>query len=100
MTEAYINRVVSAVPPHDAHGVFLDFGRALLKGDNRRLALFNRMAERSGIDHRFSVLAPAQNPLEGALDEDGFYRLGHFPGTAARMKLFERSAPLLAAQTV
>ena len=100
MTEAYINRVVSAVPPHDAHGVFLDFGRALLKGDNRRLAVFNRMADRAEIEHRFSVLAPAENPIAGVLDDEGFYRLGHFPGTAARMKLFERCAPLLAAQTV
>jgi alpha-pyrone synthase len=88
------------VPPHDAHGVFLDFGRTLLKGDNRRLAVFDRMAERAGIEHRFSVLAPAPDRGSGALDADGFYRLGHFPGTADRMKLFEQCAPQLAAATV
>ena len=100
MTEAYINRVVTAVPPNEAHGVFLDFGRAMLKGDNRRLTIFNRMAERSGIDRRFSVLSPADDGAGAAMDADGVYRFGYFPGTATRMKLFEHHAPLLAARTV
>jgi predicted naringenin-chalcone synthase len=99
MTQAYINRVVTAVPPHDVQDIFLGFGRTLLKGDNRRLALFNRMAERSGIAHRFSVLPPPEDGRD-ALDAEGFYRFGHFPGTATRMKMYERTAPALAADTV
>ncbi|HEX2759446.1 MAG TPA: type III polyketide synthase, partial [Rhizomicrobium sp.] len=59
-----------------------------------------RMAERAGIEHRFSVLSPAEDRSEGALDADGFYRLGRFPDTATRMKLFEDRAPVLAAQAV
>ena len=100
MTQSYINRVVTAVPPNDVHGVFLDFGRTLLKGDNRRQAVFNRMAERAGIEHRYSVLTPARDEQDGALDADGFYRLGHFPDTAKRMRLFEQAAPPLAVQAV
>ena len=46
MAEAHINRIATAVPPHDVHGTFLAFGRQMLQGDTRRLALFNRMADR------------------------------------------------------
>jgi predicted naringenin-chalcone synthase len=48
------------------------------------------MAERSGIHHRYSVLAP--DPGDGRLDRDGFYRRGRFPDTAARMAVFRREA--------
>ncbi len=91
MPEAFINRIATALPPHDVHDAFLDFGRRMMKGDNRKLALFNRMAERSGISHRWSFFDP-----EGAGDSMDFYRPGAFPGTAARMKLFEDFAPRLA----
>jgi flavin-dependent dehydrogenase len=65
----------------------------MLKGDNRRLTLFNRMAERSGISHRYSIFEP-----EGEGDAAHFYRPGAFPGTGARMKLFENFAPRLATE--
>ena len=44
------------------------------------------MAERSGIEHRYSCLR-AGNLAAGEVDADGFYRRGAFPGTAARMAL-------------
>jgi alpha-pyrone synthase len=93
MTDAFINRIATALPPHDVHEGFLDFGRRMLSSDSRRLALFNRMAERSGIAHRYSYFEP-----EGAGDAAHFYRPGAFPGTGARMKLFERFAPGLACE--
>jgi len=93
MAEAFINRIATAMPPHDVHEGFLDFGRRMLKRDNRRLAVFNRMAERSGIAHRYSFFEP-----EGEGDAAHFYRPGAFPGTAARMKLFENFAPGLAVE--
>ena len=49
MPEAFINRIATANPPHDVHAAFLDFGRLMLREDRRRLALFNRMADRSAI---------------------------------------------------
>jgi predicted naringenin-chalcone synthase len=98
MADAYANRIATAVPPHDVHGAFLAFGRELLKEDGRKLALFNRMAERSGIAHRYSVLEPGG---EGAaVERNGFYRRGAFPGTAERMRKYEASAPALAVDAV
>ena len=87
MPEAFINRIATANPPHDVHDAFLRFGQLMLKDDKRRLALFNRMAERSGIAHRYSFLEPGGGGA--AVDADGFYRLGAFPDTAARMRKFE-----------
>jgi alpha-pyrone synthase len=98
MVEAFINRIATAHPPHDVHGTFLAFGRLMLQHDRRRLALFDRMAERSGIAHRYSFFEPA--PDGAAVDTDGFYRPGAFPDTAARMKKFEAFAPDLAVQAV
>jgi alpha-pyrone synthase len=98
MVEAFINRIATAVPPHDVHDTFLRFGQQMLHGDNRRLALFNRMADRSGIAHRYSFLAPGQE--DEAVDAGGFYRLGAFPDTSARMKFYEDNAPALAVDAV
>lgn len=100
MTEAFINRIATAVPPHDVHASFLKFGKEMLRGDNRRLALFGRMAERSGITHRYSFLKPSAGSDGEALDEGNFYKPGRFPATAARMRLFEDFAPQLAVEAV
>src|SRR5471032_1716100 len=96
MAEAFINRIATANPPHDVHDTFLRFCQQMLKGDNRRLALFDRMAERSGITHRYSFLEPGAK--DAAVDAEGFYRLGAFPDTAARMKKFEACVPGLAVE--
>jgi len=82
-TPAFINRIATAVPPHEVHGEFLDFARLMLRGDNRRLALFNRMAARSGIARRYSVLDSADRGGSDAVKAHDFYRLGAFPDTAA-----------------
>ena len=97
MPEAFINRIATANPPHDVHHTFLRFGQLML-GDNRRVALFDRMAERSGISHRYSFLEP--DPNGAVVDTEGFYRRGHFPDTAARMRKFEAWAPGLAVEAV
>lgn len=98
MPEAFINRIATATPPHDVHDSFLRFGQRMLKDDDRRAAIFNRMAERSGIAHRYSFLEPGT--MDAAVDAQGFYRLGAFPDTAARMKMFEACAPGLAVEAV
>ena len=95
MPEAFINRIATANPPHDVHHTLLRFGQLMLR-DNRRVALFNRMAERSGISHRYSFLEP--DPNGAVVDTEGFYRRGHFPDTAARMRKFEAWAPGLAVE--
>jgi len=99
LTPAYINRVATAVPPHDIHDAFRRYAQGLL-GDNRQTSLFQRMAERAGIEHRYSFLSPNPAPDSSYLDEQGFYRRKDFPGTAARMQAFERHAPELAQAAV
>src|SRR5579859_6857082 len=97
MPEAFINRIATLTPPHDVHDVFLRFGQRMLEKDQRRLALFNRMADRSGIAHRYSFLEP--DPGGEAVDTERFYPRGAFPDTAARMRKFETCAPELAVAT-
>ena len=97
MTKAFINRIATANPPHDVHETFLRFGQLMLKNDKRSLALFNRMADRSGISHRYSFVQP--DPGGEIVDTEGFYRAGRFPDTAARMEKFETCAPGLAVET-
>ena len=59
MTTAYINRIATAVPPNDVHEAFVRFAQTQLQGDRRSSLLFRRMAEKGGIDHRYSYFAPA-----------------------------------------
>ncbi len=98
---AYINRIGTAVPAHDVHEPFVEFGAALLD-DERTSLLFRRVADRSGITHRYSVLSldsshPDYTP---ALDGRALYRRGSFPATAHRMRLYEQTAPALARQAL
>jgi predicted naringenin-chalcone synthase len=74
------------------------FARTLLP-DERSRTLFDRMAERSGIDHRFSVLQ-AGEPGAARVDQDGFYTRGQFPTTAARMQRYDHHATGLAIQAI
>jgi predicted naringenin-chalcone synthase len=99
MTDAYINRIATALPPSDIHRSFIGFGRKLLEG-NRRQALFEKMAERSQIEHRWSFIEPSLDEPDDFLDRQHFYRWGHFPTTARRMQAFEENAPNLAVQAV
>jgi len=100
LTTAYINRVATAVPPFDVHDAFRRFAQSLFRGDRRNGLLFQRMAEKSGIEHRYSYLPPSNRPESEAVDGERFYLRGDFPDTAARMRRFERCAPELAQTAV
>lgn len=100
MTVAYLNKIATEVPLNDVHSTFLAFAKSQLAGDPRKARLFDRMAERGAIDHRYSCLIPGLQPATGSVDIDDVYRRGHFPGTADRMRLFEAHAPVLAAKAV
>ncbi len=97
MPQAYLNRIATAVPDHDVHQAFVAFADNLLvaapKANTR--ALFNRMATRSGIQHRYSVLTPNGASTEFHINAHDFYRTGEFPHTAQRMKVYEQFAPIL-----
>ena len=100
MTPAYINRIATAVPEDDVHQAFVDFATQMLEDDRVR-PVFTRMAQRSGIGHRYSVLTPSVNmtdarpATEFRVNAHEFYTRGHFPDTAQRMEIFERFAPQL-----
>ncbi|WP_340267822.1 type III polyketide synthase [Sphingobium mellinum] len=99
MTETLpcINAIGCAVPEQDVHRPFIGWASRQLEDDRAR-ALFVRMADRSGIDHRWSVLPVA--PGGGSpVDPGGFYGDG-MPTTSRRMELYHRFAPALALSAI
>jgi predicted naringenin-chalcone synthase len=98
MAVPHINRIGTAVPEHDVHAAFVTFARTLLQTDKTR-TVFDRMAERSGIAHRWSIFRPGE-PGADRVDADGFYYRGRFPSTAARMQRYEHHATGLARRAV
>jgi alpha-pyrone synthase len=99
VTQAYINRITSAVPDDDVHDAFVAFADQMLE-DPRVQPVFRRMAARSGIKRRFSVLSPNAANTEFTVNAHEFYTRGSFPDTAKRMEIFERFAPRLAQRTL
>jgi alpha-pyrone synthase len=97
MGAAYLNRVGIAVPPHEVHRKFVEYAPRLLPSE-RDQRLFQRMADKSGIERRWSFLEPS--PDTEKLDDIGFFRRGAFPGTAQRMRFFEDHAFRLARDAV
>ena len=88
----HVNAIGTAVPDHDIHHAFVDWARGRI-AEPRAVKLFERMAARSGIDHRWSVLersADGGSPIAPG----GFYADG-LPGTTARMQRYAEAAPAL-----
>jgi alpha-pyrone synthase len=91
--DAHLNAIGSAVPANEVHGLFTDYApRLLTAGRDRRL--FGRMAERCGIERRYSVLARSGEP--GQLDDARLYRDGAFADTGRRMQVYAERASDLA----
>ncbi len=95
---AHINAIGTAHPAHDIHDAFIAFATSLLPEGKSRL-VFERMAARSGIAHRFSHMRPG-NIAAGDVDAAGFYQRGAFPSTAARMVQYAHHARDLALAAV
>lgn len=95
---AYLNAIGVAVPTHDIHQAFIGWARKRI-GDDRARRLFDRMAARAAIGHRWSVLPPGKNG-ESPVDPGGFYDSADLPGTAARMTLYAEAAPPLAIKAI
>jgi alpha-pyrone synthase len=94
---AFINAVAGIVPEHDVHHLFIDWAQSQVE-DPRLRKLFMRMAERSGIEHRWSVLAPAPGGRPHN-EEGGFYH-PVMPPTSARMQRYADEAPELALRAI
>ena len=95
---AYLNAIGTAVPGHDIHHAFIDWARAQL-ADPRQRKLFDRMAGRAAIAHRWSVL-PRGADGGSPVDAGGFYDAPELPGTGARMQLYAEAAPSLATAAI
>lgn len=90
----FVNRIATAVPPHQVHAAFTAFAAAQTDSEKDRRT-FDRMADRCRIESRHSVLEPSL-PL-GSGVACGFYRRRMpFPTTRSRMARFEAAAPALA----
>ena len=89
---AYINRIGTALPPHQAHEAFIGWAERRID-DRRKLAVFRRMASRSGIARRWTVLEPA--PGGDQTREGGFYQDDRMPPTSERMAVYAEAAPAL-----
>lgn len=103
VTEAYLNRIATAVPDHEVHSAFVNYADHLMaeSPDRRMRSLFNRMSSRSGISQRYSIMSPhpGASPSDSPefwLNAHEFYIRGAFPDTSKRMETFERFAPVLA----
>ncbi len=97
-TPAYVNAIATARPGHDIHTAFVDWATDRV-ADPRGQALFARMAARSGIAHRWSVLPPTATG-GSPVDAGGFYDAARLPPTSARMALYARHAPQLALEAI
>jgi alpha-pyrone synthase len=93
LVAAYINQIGTAVPAFDVHDTFVGYASSLFSSQRAR-RLFDKMVERSQIDHRYSFLQP--DLTDTALDRMGFYQRGRFPHTGRRMRFFEQHALALA----
>jgi predicted naringenin-chalcone synthase len=99
LTQAWLNRIGTAVPQHDIHAEFVDFARTALP-DARATALFDRMVALADIEHRYSFFEPGPKPRDHFLDNERFYRRGGFPSTGDRMARFESEALALSMQAI
>ena len=95
---AHIHAIGTAVPSHDIHRSFIDWAQPRL-ADPRERTLFRRMAARSGIEHRWSVLPQAADG-GSPVELGGFYHGNHPPSTAQRMAVYAEAAPALAIDAI
>jgi predicted naringenin-chalcone synthase len=98
MTErrSFIHAIATAVPEHDIHADFIIWAEQQL--EERARPAFRRMAARSGIDHRWSVLPPTA--AGGSPVAPGGYYFGAVPPTSKRMEDYAREAPALALRAI
>ena len=89
---ARINAISTALPPRDVEQYYRSWARERLT-DSRLSRVYDRMASRSGIDHRWSVLPESEANLTG---EDARNVIAGGFSTADRMERYAREAPKLA----
>ncbi|WP_373418081.1 type III polyketide synthase [Erythrobacter sp. LQ02-29] len=92
---ARITDLATAVPDCDFEQDYRGWAMRQL-GEGREAKVYERMAERSGIEHRWSVLSAEDAKLDRG---EGYYSAAA-PSTASRMAIYEREAPDLALRAI
>jgi alpha-pyrone synthase len=92
---AILTAIATAVPDLDFEPDYRRWALSRL-GESREAKLYDRMAARSGIEHRWSVLAEEDARLDQGV---GFYG-GASPSTSARMAIYASEAPKLALKAI
>lgn len=98
MATAHINAIATATPPNDVHAAYVELIGTTIE-DRRNRLIFQRMANRSGIEHRWSYFLPILCEPEDRTPES-FYVRGDYPATARRMRFYEEKAPALACEAI
>ncbi len=93
-----IRSIAVARPDHDIHAAFVTWAAQRID-DPRQRRLFERMADRSGIRHRWSVL-PRGTDGGSPVERGGFYAVDPLPPTSARMAAYAEHAPALAMRAI
>lgn len=93
---ARIAAIATAVPDLDFEPDYRRWAMAQL-GESREAKLYERMAGRSGIEHRWSVLSEEDAKLDQGR---GFYGGPVEPTTALRMQIYAKAAPELALKAI
>ncbi len=94
----HIRAIATAVPDHDIHTAFVDWAGERIV-DPRARRLFQRMVDRAGIAHRWSVL-PRGPGGASPVAAGGFYDAVPLPSTSARMAAYADAAPALALRAI
>jgi predicted naringenin-chalcone synthase len=95
--QVYINAIATAVPGHDVHDAFIEWATEQVADAGQR-KLFRRMANRAGIEHRWSILPAA--PCGGSPVAPGGFYGAISPSTSARMQVYADAAPALALNAI
>jgi predicted naringenin-chalcone synthase len=99
LSVAHINKIATAVPPHQVHKAFIEFQRQILT-DPRRRSIFDRLVQMGTIENRFSCVVPSEHHVGASINGEVFYAPGNFPSTGQRMRQYEIEAPILAERAV
>lgn len=91
-----IAALATALPDLDFEPAYRRWAMAQL-GQSREAKLYARMADRSGIEHRWSVLSKEDAKLDQGR---GLYGGSAEPSTARRMEIYARLAPELALKAI
>jgi predicted naringenin-chalcone synthase len=100
MSSAYVNRISTSLPTNDVHDSFVSYALRQIESDRRRFTLFQRLADKGEIHHRYSFLDPSAAADSASLNGEIFYKPGAFPSTSKRMRAFSALAPKLASEAV